>query len=437
MTSDTPMKNPNLAALYRVSQVLGASLDLDEVLNQVMDALIELTGAERGFLMLLDPQTKALDLRAARNIEKETLDQEDMQVSHTVIKAVLETGEGVITTNAQHDPRFAGQESVVGFALRSILCAPLRARGTDIGVVYVDNRAQEGQFTAQELDLVNAFAAQAAVALENARLYTQTDQALAARVAELEKLNREVEQANQEKSKFVSVVTHELRIPMTSIKGYTDLMRSGVVGEVSDQQLEFLDVIRNNVERMSALISDLSDISRIETGRLNIDLAFITLRDSIDETIEIIRPHLDERKQSLTVDLPEDLPPAYADPKRVVQILTNMLSNANTYPPEEGSISVDVQQAGDFLRISVTDNGIGIAEEDQENVFSQFFRSEDQAVRDEQGWGLGLNVTKQLVELMGGQIGFSSQLGQSSTFWFTLPTEEGEAAEEGAVKALI
>ena len=175
-----------LDALYRVSQSLGRSLNVDEVLNQVMDAIIELTGAERGFLTLQDNTTGELRLRAARNMDGENLHSDDMEVSRTVIQSVIETEVGVVTTDAQTDPRFAGQESVVFHSLKSILCAPLRASGIIIGVIYVENRAQSGIFTSDDLDLLNAFATQAAVAIENARLYTRTDQALNARVTELE-----------------------------------------------------------------------------------------------------------------------------------------------------------------------------------------------------------------------------------------------------------
>src|SRR3990170_4576018 len=179
-----------LAALYHVSRALGSSLQLDQALNQVMDAVIQLTGAERGFLMLLDRETGELDLQAARNFERKNLDREDMQVSRTVIKEVVRTGEGLVTTNAQTDARFAQQPSVMRYALRSILCVPLRARGEVSGVIYVDNTVKAALFSEREREMLEAFAAQAAVALENARLYTRTDTALAERVAELETLQR-------------------------------------------------------------------------------------------------------------------------------------------------------------------------------------------------------------------------------------------------------
>ncbi len=159
-----------LEVLYRVSRVLGASLDLNEVLTHVMDAVIELTHAERGFLMLVDPDTGRLDLKAARNLEQETLESRDMEVSRTVIRNVVDSGQGVVTTDAQNDPRFAAQESVILYSLRSVMCAPLRVRDRVAGVVYLDNRAQSGLFTAQDLEMLNAFASQAAIAIDNARL---------------------------------------------------------------------------------------------------------------------------------------------------------------------------------------------------------------------------------------------------------------------------
>ena len=540
-----------LDALYRVSQSLGLSLNLDEVLNQVMDAIIELTGAERGFLTLQDTTTGELRLRAARNIEGENLHSEDMEVSRTVIQSVIEKEEGVVTTDAQTDPRFAGQESVVFHSLKSILCAPLRASGKIIGVIYVENRAQSGIFTIDDLDLLNAFATQAAVAIENARLYTRTDQALNARVTELEtlsqidrELNAEldlaraleitrrwatkgteaeecwialsdeetgtlnifagpqeagapqpnsqvfaaivrktapqgisagetsylatpllhadelqgaiivtgkselppeshefltrlaaraaaaiakarlyqaVQQANESKSQFVAIVTHELRIPLTSIKGYTDLIRQGIVGEVNDQQKNFLEVIRNNVERMSRLISDLSDISRIERGKLSLEPATLTLNTYVEETMSSLRHKMEEKNQSLTAEVPADLPEIYADPNRLVQVLTNLVSNAWKYTPEGGKILVRASHMNSFVRVEVIDNGLGISEADQAKLFTQFFRSEAQEVRDQTGWGLGLNVTKKLVEIMEGEIGFSSVLHEGSNFWFTVP----------------
>lgn len=174
-----------LSALYEVSSQLGKSLDLGEVLNQVMDSIIQLTGAERGFLMLYDAEQDKLQTRAARNFDQETIEADAINISHTVIERAISIGEGILSSNAQEDDRFSGQESVVGYQLRSIMCAPLLVRGQTLGAVYVDNRLFSGVFEKDDLGLLVTFANQAAIAIENARLFTQTDQALARRVEEL------------------------------------------------------------------------------------------------------------------------------------------------------------------------------------------------------------------------------------------------------------
>jgi signal transduction histidine kinase len=239
--------------------------------------------------------------------------------------------------------------------------------------------------------------------------------------AENARLNQAVQQANLARSGFVSAVTHEIRVPMTSIKGYTDLLRQGVIGPVNEQQLNFLNTIRNNVERMSTLVSNLSDISYIETGRLKLQLADIYLRISLEEALSSLNPKLVEKEQTLTVDLPANLPPIRADSIRLVQVLHNLLSNAHKYTPPNGKIAVHASPTGSFVRVEVSDTGIGIRPEDQSLLFTQFFRSEDPAVREQQGWGLGLCVAKRLVDIMGGEVGVQSQVGEGSTFWFTVP----------------
>ncbi|HEC33381.1 MAG TPA: GAF domain-containing protein, partial [Chloroflexi bacterium] len=178
-----------LATLYEISQVLNSSLDLSETLKLVMDSLIHLTGAERGCLVLLDEEGN-LEIRAAQNFDQKSVDASDLELSHTVVHKAVEGGQAVLTTNAQLDPRFSGQESVIGYQLRSIICVPLHVRGRVIGALYLDNRIRAGVFSDADLPMLTAFANQAAVAIENARLYTMTDQALAARVEELTTLQQ-------------------------------------------------------------------------------------------------------------------------------------------------------------------------------------------------------------------------------------------------------
>jgi adenylate cyclase len=166
-----------LEALSEVSYVIGSSLDLSVVLNEVMDQIIHLTGAERSFLMLIDPDTGELEFRAARNMDRETIASSSFEISRSIVTQVVESGQPIVTTNAQMDPRFKAQESVIGYNLRSILCAPLRYRGRSTGVIYADNRILTGLFSDSDRDLLAAFAGQAAIAIENARLFESVSNA--------------------------------------------------------------------------------------------------------------------------------------------------------------------------------------------------------------------------------------------------------------------
>ncbi len=576
MNESKENEQARLAALYQVSSRLGSSLDLPEVLNQVMDAILELTGAERGFMMLYDDAGK-LQTMAASNVDEAKIESDSMKISRTVIERAVANRKGILTNNAQEDERFAGQESVVGYQLRSIMCAPLPARDTMLGAVYVDNRLFSGVFDNADLELLVTFANQAAVAIDNARLFTQTDQALARRFQELslfqridQQLNKslnldhvlnlalnwaisltdadggsiglletddeeteqylrllvhkgsepEVDEAAQQpdlvpidhpvlsqvmaeeksvfihpvtavqaidgtpatvqlavpikrdglitglitlesqrlhaindediafverladraavaiknarlyeeiqsistaKSEFISVVTHELRLPMTAIKGYNDLMIGGLTGPLSDQQKEFLQVIRRNIARMQDLISDLSDINRIESGRMKFEYTVFDIRETVNEVHDSLQKVIDAKQQSLLIETPSEIGNVYADPNRIGQVMTNLVSNAYKYTLEGGQITVRIQEKPGFAEIAVIDNGIGISEENQAKLFTQFFRAEDHAVREQAGWGLGLSIVKKMVEAQGGEISFESELNHGSTFTFSVP----------------
>jgi len=255
----------------------------------------------------------------------------------------------------------------------------------------------------------------AAIAISNAQLYG------------------EVQRANVAKSDFVAFVAHELKNPMTSIKGYTDLMSAGAVGPISDMQSTFLNTIKTNVERMSTLVSDLNDNSKLEAGRLRLDYKAVEVPPLLDETVRSLKRQIEEKKQTVETVMPEKLPLIWADRIRVVQVLVNLLSNSYKYTPEGGHLEVGAEESANHwdpngaarvVHIWVKDNGLGMTPEDQKKLFQKFFRSDDAEARKSPGTGLGLNITKSLIELQGGKIWFESEFRAGTTFHITVPVAE-------------
>jgi signal transduction histidine kinase len=227
------------------------------------------------------------------------------------------------------------------------------------------------------------------------------------------------------KSEFVSLVSHELRTPLTSVKGYIDIVLDGEVGDVPPEQRAFLAVAKRNADRLAALIADILDISRMEAGKLELRLTALELAPVVDEVAASLRPQIEAKGQRLTVDVPPDLPPVLGDPDRVIQILTNLLSNAYKYTPPGGSIAVVAREEGSRLRVEVRDTGVGLTPYEQSRLFTRFFRSRGEIAQEAGGTGLGLAITRQLVLLHGGTIDVTSAPGEGAVFHFTLPLAEG------------
>ncbi|MBN1956248.1 MAG: GAF domain-containing protein [Anaerolineae bacterium] len=229
-------------------------------------------------------------------------------------------------------------------------------------------------------------------------------------------------EADRAKSDFVSTVSHELRTPMTSIKGYADLVLMGAVGELTEQQQHFIGIIRNNANRLTSLVNDLLDISRIETGRIELDLKAVHVFEIVDQMVSMLQGRAQEKEIALTHDVGDDLPEVWGDDARIAQILTNLVGNAIYYTPVGGSVHVSAAVTdNEMLRVAVTDTGIGIAEENLTKIFGRFFRADDPLVQETPGTGLGLPITASLVEMHQGKIWVDSELGKGSTFYFTLP----------------
>ncbi len=235
-------------------------------------------------------------------------------------------------------------------------------------------------------------------------------------------ITKEVE-VDRLKSEFVSTVSHELRTPMTSIKGYADLMLMGASGPMTEPQLRYMQVIKNNADRLHMLVNDLLNISRIETGKIILDMRPVDISPIIEQVLEHIDGRIQHEGKQLNIhtDISPSLPLVNADQARVTQILTNLVDNAFNYTPENGDITIHISATDAHVFISVTDTGIGISKENQKKIFDRFFRAEDPDVQKIPGTGLGLAIVQSLIEMHGGRLQLTSEIGKGSTFTFNLP----------------
>jgi len=309
---------------------------------------------------------------------------------------------------------FAAIEELDLPGAKTNILIPIRRQSEVLALMILESQEQN-TFGEEAIAFLTRICDHAAIAISNAQLYA------------------ELQAANLAKSDFISLVSHELKTPMTSIKGYTDLLAQGTVGSINPAQADFLNIIRSNTNRMATLVSDLTDISRIETGRLRLEFSAVSLSQVVEEVNRSIQAQIDQKQQRFTVDLPEDLPLLWGDYQRLTQIVSNLVSNANKYTPEDGSICIAARlatsrdEAGetDVVQIDISDTGIGISPIDQSQIFQKFFRSENPEVRNISGTGLGLSITRHLVNMQGGKIWLESIPDKGTTFSFTIPVATG------------
>jgi signal transduction histidine kinase len=393
-----------LSVMQRIDRELNASLDVARAMRLTLEWAMRQSGAEAGLIGMLEE--KGVRLMAQEGYEEieQTYKDNPMPLEQTAMRSAVETGQPQRLVLDDRQPGL-----LPGAYIQTVI--PIRREANVIGMIVMESRASDAQPN-ETLAFLTRLSDHAAIAIANAQLY------------------HEVQTANDAKSEFVSFVAHELKNPMTSIKGYTELLSKGAVGPITDMQANFLGTIHSNVERMSTLVSDLNDNSKIEAGRLRLDFKAIELAGVVDEVMRSTKRQMEDRKQTAELKLSDKLPKIWADTTRLAQIMVNLVSNANKYTPEGGIVTVgaeksanqwDPEGAAEVVHIWVKDNGIGISLEDQKKIFQKFFRSDDSKAREAPGTGLGLNITKSLIEMMGGRVWFESEFRQGTTFHFTVP----------------
>lgn len=398
-----------LSVMQRINRELNATLEIDRAMGITLNWALRQSRAEAGLIGILEfvSEEVRLNVMSQQGFDKymEGLPDQTFQVVIPSMLAALEGGQPqrlTVTNSTDKLLPNAHTQTVI----------PIRRETIVIGLLYLENTSD----SLPDIEFLTRLADQAAIAISNAQLYG------------------ELQRSNYAKSDFVSFVAHELKNPMTSIKGYTELIAGGAVGQVNEMQTNFLYTIKSNIERMSTLVSDLNDDAKIEAGRLRLEYKVTTVAEIVDEVAANMKRQIDDKKQVLDILIPQNMRPIWADRIRVGQALTNLLSNAYKYTPENGTMQIggeesenhwDTEGAPWVIHLWVKDNGIGLTMEDQQKIFQRFFRSDDPKAREAPGTGLGLNITKSLVEMQGGRIWFESEFRKGSTFHFTIPVAEG------------
>ncbi len=598
---ETALRARQLAALNTVSQKLvAAELNVEQLLKQIMTSAVEILNAEAGSLLLTtdDDDSKQLEFRVVIGGSGDALVGQRLPANKGLVGEVVANRSVVIVNDAANDPRWGGEVAKGGFHTAAILAAPLIAKDRVIGVLEIINKKGGSVFVNSDADLLTTFAGQAAIAIENARLFQMTDFQLAERVKELEALERIDVELNRtrdpvkvaeitmkwciantgatagvlglvsqnpprmriltsygysdadlpagathrewslergivarvlrtrradlapdlsidpdylpalrgsrsqitvpmmsggeitsilvlesststplnildlalvqriadhasiaidnarlyeqlterlsSKSEFMSFAAHELKQPLSSVKGFADLLRGGKMGGLSEMQASVLNTIYSSADRMQVIIDDLRDSAKAEEGKLNIDLTPISFYNVVLETLRPFHKQFDDKGQQIVNNVKEDLPLVMGDSNRLIQVLTNFVSNAHKYSPEGSSITINAEVEADatqmnglpinttrtsnqlrvkpMLHISVRDNGIGMSDDDVQRLFNErYFRSDNPEAREQPGTGLGMMITRSIIELHHGRVWVESELGKGSAFHFTIP----------------
>ena len=405
-----------LKALGEVGRAVSSTLDLETVLSTIVAHAVQLSATNGGIVYEYDEPTQEFHLRASYRMEPELVkayQATPLRLGQGATGRAAATTEPVQITDLlqeQELPIRGIRPMLSRLGYRSLLSVPLLLEKRIMGALTVFRR-EVGIFSPDVVSLLRTFAAQSALAIQNARLFR-----------EIEDKNRQIEAANRHKSEFLANMSHELRTPLNAIIGFSEVLGERMFGELNEKQAEYTEDILSSGRHLLSLINEILDLSKVEAGRMELELATFDLPLAIDNARTFVRERAIKHGVNLGVTVDERPGEFVGDERKIKQILLNLLSNAVKFTPEGGRIGINARQADGSVEISVTDTGIGIAPEDQAKIFEEFRQVGGDYAHKREGTGLGLTLAKKFVEPHGGKIWVESEVGKGSTFTFTLPT---------------
>jgi signal transduction histidine kinase len=410
--NEVQARNRDLTALSEVGRAVSSTLDLKVVLKTIVDRAVDLSGTNAGSIFYLREESGTFELGETAGLDQEVvarLRKLDISAGQTGLGEAIAKRQPLqapdVTKRASNPLRDAALEA----GLRAVLIVPLLGAEGPLGALVLQRR-QPGAFSQAIVSLMQSFADQSTIALENARLFN-----------EIAQKSRELEIASQHKSQFVANMSHELRTPLAAILGYAELLQEGFYGPLPEKSLDALTRVRSNGKHLLGLINTVLDIAKIESGQFTLNMAEYAI-ESVIETVRSATESLAQNKKlALTTDVAKPLPIGLGDEQRLTQVLLNLVGNAIKFT-DTGEVRVTAKAINGHFAVSVTDTGPGIPEEHQARIFEQFHQVDSSNTKAKSGTGLGLTIAKQIVEMHGGRIWVQSKLGKGSTFQMELPT---------------
>ena len=418
-----------LTALGEVGQAISSTLDIDKVLKTVVTRAVKLTGLDGGVIYEFDPLTERFQLRASKNFDEQSVSG--------LRGASLRVGEGAVGTSVAtrepvqvpdtHAPDYPARlrELLDREGFRAILAVPLLREDQIIGALLM-LRKSPGTFAQETIELLQTFASQSALAIQNARLFR-----------EIAEKGQQLEVASQLKSQFLANMSHELRTPLNAIIGVTEMLHEDAVDLKREDELEPLERVLRAAKHLLALINDILDLSKIEAGKMDIHIESFAIAPLVTDVVQTIATMAAKNDNKVVVDCAADLGTMRADQTRIRQALLNLASNANKFT-EKGTVTIGARRGIDagreWVTMAVSDTGIGLTPAQMGKLFQEFVQADASTTRKYGGTGLGLAISRRFCQMMGGDITVTSELGKGSTFTLRLPAEVGAVQPAAAVK---
>jgi signal transduction histidine kinase len=382
--------------IIEISQQLNSTLDQTHLLRKILGAALELINTEATSILLLDPATGELRFELSSNMKPHEMEKIIVPIEGSIAGWVVTHGEARVIEDVTLEPQFFKQvDDEIQFKTRNLLAVPMRTHNKVIGALEAVNKRNNEPFNDEDIKILTTLASQAAIAIENTRLFQQSD--------------------------FMAEMVHELRTPLAALKTSTTLLLRPDLPE--DRRTDMIQTMQSETDRLIRMTSEFLDLARWESGRARLDVSRFALEKLIEECVEVVIPQAEAREIRLVVEGSDFT--VTGDRGKVKQVLLNLLTNSVKYNRDQGSIFVRTRATmtdnEPFVEISVTDTGYGISKEAQKNMFQKFYRVADTAGYT-QGTGLGLAITKHIVEAHNGEIWLESDKDVGSTFFFTLPT---------------